>query len=156
MGWNPHRFQNEQWHTIDNLWSEMSWVKRPLIPDIMEFILHSAYHGKSTEMQIAGSAVKWMRFAKWWFYFKIYRLCKLHFAQKIAANCIGLIMQNQGQFKHQIRQPECCLRLNLRNHQRNYASSKNSRTGVALHWAHFLVARIDPFIALRQFRMMKK
>jgi cardiolipin synthase A/B len=24
------------------------------------------------------------------------------------------------------------------------------------HWAHFLVARIDPFVALRQFRMMKK
>jgi cardiolipin synthase len=24
------------------------------------------------------------------------------------------------------------------------------------HWAHFLVARIDPFVALRQFRMLKK
>jgi hypothetical protein len=76
--------------------------------------------------------------------------------EKFAANCIGLIMQNQGQFKHQILQPECCLRLNLRNHQRNYASSKNPRTGVAPHWTHFLVAWIDPFVALRQFRMMKK
>ena len=23
------------------------------------------------------------------------------------------------------------------------------------HWAHFLLTRIDPFVALRQFRMMK-
>jgi hypothetical protein len=24
------------------------------------------------------------------------------------------------------------------------------------HWAHFLLARIDPFVALRQFRAVKK
>ena len=51
---------------------------------------------------------------------------------------------------------ECALKHSRRIESRAWSKSQTWWQRWQYHWAHFLVARIDPLIALRQFRAMKK